>query len=277
MRWFSPFAPSPDLGAVLACRYVATAAGRHDLIPDGCMDLVWSPRLGPVLCGPDTHAWWFELPAGEPVAGVRFRAGAAPAVFRVEAASLVDRRVPLAALIGARTARRLAERLEDASGPAARMATLEQLVRDRATAPDSAAELAALVAADPARGVDDLVRHGGLSPRQLRRRFTRAVGYAPAFFARIARLQRFAAHAARHPGRGLAELAAAAGYVDQAHLAKDTRAIAGRTPRELVALLDRSSVAVDLAPATPTGRRAGPGDGRSVQDPTRSRAARSAA
>jgi AraC-like DNA-binding protein len=269
MRWFSPYAPSPDIGNLLACRYVAVSAGHHDLIPDGCMDLVWSPRLGAVLCGPDTHAWSFDLPAGEPVAGVRFRAGAAASVFRVEAASLVDRRVPLADLVGARPARLLAEQLAAHTDPLARMTLLEGLVRHRAPAPEPTAELAALVAADPTRGVDDLVRHGGWSARQLRRRFDRAVGYGPAFFARVARLQRFAQHAARQPDRSLAELAALAGYTDQAHLAKDARAIAGRTPRELVTVLDRSSLAVEL-PVVPA-------DGRSVQDAHRRPAARSAA
>ena len=42
---------------------------------------------------------------------------------------------------------------------------------------------------------------------------------------RIARLQRFVRQASRAPQRGLAELAASAGYVDQPHLAKDCRAI----------------------------------------------------
>lgn len=280
MRWFAPYAPSADLAGVLECRYVASSAGRHDLLPDGCMDLVWSPRLGAVLCGPDTQAWSFELPASEAIAGVRFRAGAAAAVFRVDAASLVDRRVPLADLIGSRAARVLAERLIATDDPRARMEAVEGLVRQRTTAPDPTAELAHLIAVDPARGVDDLVARGGLSARQLRRRFARAVGYGPAFLARVARLQRFARLAARRPDLGLAELAVHAGYVDQAHLAKDARAIAGRTPRQLVAMLGRSSLAVDVPELVDLDRAAGGAtyvDDRSVQDARRGRAPRWAA
>ena len=68
-------------------------------------------------------------------------------------------------------------------------------------------------------------------------------------------LQRFATVAVRRPELGLAELAVTAGYGDQSHLAKDARTFAGRTPRELLGTLGRSSLAVHLAI-----------DGRSVQD-----------
>jgi transcriptional regulator GlxA family with amidase domain len=111
------------------------------------------------------------------------------------------------------------------------------------------------VAADPRTGVDALAASAGLSARQLRRRFDRSVGYGPAFLARVSRLQHFAHRAAREPHQGLAELAASAGYVDQAHLAKDTRSITGRTPAHLRASLERSSIAVDVR-----------ADGRSVHD-----------
>ena len=106
--------------------------------------------------------------------------------------------------------------------------------------------------------MDVLADRAGLSARQLRRRFDRAVGYGPAFLARVARLQRFAKAAVRSPELGLAELAAVAGYADQPHLAKDTRAITDRTPRQLIAVLGLSSLAVG-----------GDLDGRSVQDADR--------
>jgi AraC-like DNA-binding protein len=266
MTWFRPHAPSPDLRDVLACRYVAASAGHHDLVPDGCMDLIWTEPLGVVLCGPDTRGWSFDMPEGREIAGVRFRAGAAPAVFGVPADELVDRRVPLADLLGSRPSRLLAQRLADAADDADRMDAFEALVRRRRAAVDPIVELATAVAVDPSTTVDDLAARAGVSTRQLRRRFDRAVGYGPAYFARIARLQRFATAAVRAPGRGLAELAAGAGYVDQSHLAKDARAIVGRTPRELVGVLARSSLAVEHADG-----------GRSVQDAEPDLGARSAA
>ena len=255
MSWFTPYAPAPDLGDVLACRYLAASAGHHDLLPDGCMDLVWTAGAGVVLCGPDTRGWSFEMPAGREMTGVRFRAGAAAGVFRVDAASLVDRRVGLADVLGTRTTRRLEDALAEAPDGPARMDAFESLVRRRVTEVDDTVGLAGALAADPRAGVDALAGRAGLSARQLRRRFDRAVGYGPAFFARIARLQRFATAAVRRPELGLAELAVTAGYGDQSHLAKDARAFAGRTPRELLGTLGRSSLAVHLA-----------ADGRSVQD-----------
>jgi AraC-like DNA-binding protein len=256
MRWFLPFTVAPDLADVLACRYVARSCGHHDLLPDGAMDLVWTHGGALVLCGPDTSGWSFDLAPGRPMAGVRFRPGAGGAVFGVAASTLVDRRVPVDELVGSRAERGLRERLEAAGTDAERMDLVESFVRRHRRAADPTADLAALVASDPSFGVDALAAETGVSTRQLRRRFDRSVGYGPAFFARVARLQRFAMAALGCPGRGLAELAVSAGYADQSHLAKDSRDLAGRTPAELVATLAFSSIAVDIRPV----------DGRSVQD-----------
>jgi AraC-like DNA-binding protein len=267
MGWFRPFTVAPDLADVLACRYVACSSGHHDLLPDGAMDLVWTLGGHVVLCGPDTAGWSFDLAIGRPMAGLRIRPGAAGALFGVTASTLVDRRVPLDDLLGAREERALRERLETAGAAAERLDHLESFVRRQHRSADPTADLAAMVATDPSFGVGSLAAETGVSTRQLRRRFDRAVGYGPAFYARVARLQRFAIAALRHPARGLAELAAAAGYVDQAHLAKDTRDLAGRTPAALVATLPGSSVLVDVRDV----------DGRSVQDTDRVGASRWAA
>jgi AraC-like DNA-binding protein len=231
---------------VLICRWNAASEGRHELIPDGCIELLWIDGGGMWLCGPDTHAWGFELPAGTAMSGVRFRPGAGAAVLRLDAHEVRDVRVPLADVLGSRVARIVADRLAGAAGADERMELLEALVRRQAGAdePGPTADLARQVAEDPGGGVESLAEATGMSSRQLRRRFDRDVGYGPAFFARIARLQRFARAAANRPGHGLAELAAVAGYVDQPHLAKDCRSLARMTPKELVRALPQTSVAV---------------------------------
>lgn len=68
-----------------------------------------------------------------------------------------------------------------------------------------------------------------VSERRLRRRFVQAVGYGPATYLRVSRFQRAVALAPHVPG--LAALAAAAGYADQAHLSRECRALTGLTPR----------------------------------------------
>jgi len=73
----------------------------------------------------------------------------------------------------------------------------------------------------------------GLSERQLRRRFTEAVGYGPKALHGILRFQH-ALHLARSTGDGLATIAHEAGYADQAHFTREVRRLAGVTPTRLI-------------------------------------------
>jgi AraC-like DNA-binding protein len=65
----------------------------------------------------------------------------------------------------------------------------------------------------------------GLGERQLRRRCEAAFGYGPKTLARVLRMQRALALARR--GTAFAEVALRAGYADQAHLAREVKALAG--------------------------------------------------
>lgn len=245
-RWFRPSAPPADLGRLLVCRYVALAHGHHDLVPDGCMDLLWREGGGVVLCGPDTIGWGFDAARPTPVVGIRFRPAAAPPLLRIEARELVDRQIPVADVLGGGVARRLDEQLAEAADGRARLGVLERLARDRWAPADVTVSLADAVLAT-APTVEQLAEDTGLSARQVHRRFLRRVGYGPAFLARIWRLQRAARIAAARPGSALAEIAVGAGYVDQAHLAKDCRTLARMTPRQFVDALPRTSIVLPAA------------------------------
>jgi AraC-like DNA-binding protein len=115
---------------------------------------------------------------------------------------------------------------------------LLDLVRDRLTrtaqGPDRQIDGAVRrLTADRPR-VADLHDEVGLSQRQLRRRFTSEVGYGPATFLRIVRLQR-ARHLARErPLAGLADIASGAGYADQAHMSREVRNLTGMSARALL-------------------------------------------
>ncbi|MCG7524233.1 AraC family transcriptional regulator, partial [Streptomyces sp. OfavH-34-F] len=89
---------------------LTTAPGTvHPVLPDGCMDLLWSgERL--LVAGPDTCAAPSSGTGGS-WAGVRFAPGTAPALLGVDAAELRDRRVPLDALWDGARVRRLTERV----------------------------------------------------------------------------------------------------------------------------------------------------------------------
>jgi AraC-like DNA-binding protein len=231
---YRELAPPPDLAAHVACVWTSVSRG-GEIFPDGCVDIVWrGDRL--VVAGPATRPAANDIPAGVPVFGVRFRLGVAGAALGLPAEALADVTAPLSEVWGPEYDERVA-----AGGPAA----LVDVVRERVlgVSVDPLARAAALGVARPGARVAQLGTELGLSERQLRRRFADAVGYGPKTLARVLRFQRFLALASAsregagrwRAGDGLAELAFAAGYADQAHLTRECRRLAGRTPSELVA------------------------------------------
>lgn len=85
----------------------------------------------------------------------------------------------------------------------------------------------------------------GWSPRRLIERFRDHVGLPPKAAARVIRLDR-AVTALRSGTPGIAEVAAACGYADQAHLGRELRELGDVTPRQLV----RGNFVQDDAAAT---------------------------
>ncbi|WP_078884127.1 helix-turn-helix transcriptional regulator [Streptomyces sp. NRRL S-340] len=210
-------------GAVLWTKGpAAPGAGAGLVLPDGCMDLLWSEgRL--LVAGPDTRAYAPDGPSAH-WAGLRFFPGTAPACLGVPAHELRDRRVDVADLWPAPAVRRLRARLEAARDPAA---ALEQAALERAESagpPDPL--LRRLVAAlDAGRPVAATADELGVGARWLHRRSLAAFGYGPKTLARVLRLQR--ALALARSGVPFADTAIRAGYADQAHLSRDVRELAG--------------------------------------------------
>jgi AraC-like DNA-binding protein len=205
-----------------------------DVLPDGCADLVWIGGAL-VVSGPDRASWRSVLAPGEAAVGVRIATGWAGAALGLPATELTGLRVAAEDLWGA-PARALADRVASAPDARSRHEVLVGALAGRLrTAPADRAVLAA-VAEVRDRGavrVGDLARAAGIGERHLRRGFAAAVGYGPRTLTREARLQRFLAMTA--DGGPLARLAAAAGYADGPHLARETAALAGRTPAQLLA------------------------------------------
>lgn len=134
------------------------------------------------------------------------------------------------------------ERLHDAPGWHARFALLDDLLLGRmhAAAPvDARLQLAwtRLRASDGAVEIGALAREVGWSRRHLAARFRSEVGLAPKTVARVLRFDRVTRTLRANGGAGLADLAYACGYADQAHLNRDFREFAGTTPTAYAASL----------------------------------------
>lgn len=207
-------------GAVL---WEITGTGTPTLVlPDGCMDLLW--RGGELLvAGPDAVAHRTDGgDAGDHYLGLRLPPGLLPSVLRVPAHELTGLRVPAADILDRRAMADLTRSGQD------RGRAMERLCAEHARPTWAAATVRAL-----ACGVDvrSLASELGWSERTMRREFREHVGYGAKRLAMILRLQ--GAVGLSRAGAPLAVAAAAAGYADQAHLARDARLLTGTRMREL--------------------------------------------
>jgi transcriptional regulator GlxA family with amidase domain len=106
--------------------------------------------------------------------------------------------------------------------------------RGDAPAPASAAARPAVDLVLEARGqirIEDLARRLDWNARRLERSFLHDLGIRPKLFARIVRLNAVLARLGRDEREAAVDIALEAGYFDQAHLLRDFRILAGRTPR----------------------------------------------
>ncbi|MGX1756066.1 helix-turn-helix domain-containing protein [Streptomyces lydicus] len=256
---------SRPAGAVVWTRTAVPSA--RPVLPDGCTDLIWSEGGRLLVAGPDTgpHFPGGAVPGvlphgpggspgpagtgGTPFVGLRFAPGQGLAVFGVPAHELRNRRVTLADLWPAGRVRELAGRLAaaretgDGSGAGAvgGVGGIGRVLEEAAGARLQEADAAtaggrtAAVAAALARGrpVAEVARSVALSERQLHRLSLDAFGYGPKTLTRVLRFVR-ALDLARS-GLPRAQVAACAGYADQAHLAREVKALAGAPMGALLA------------------------------------------
>lgn len=203
-------------------------------------------RFGPSAPGGlDAHAFGGRERAhrkvirrGQRAVTVRFHLGASEAVAGVSASAIAGRIVALEDVWGGAATRRLLEGLAAAKDTRHAAAIVESAIAERIAHTDGrrARPRLALDAAErlASANVNAVALDLGVSERHLRRVFREAVGVSPKAFARLRRFDR-ALRAAREDGRASwANIAATAGYYDQAHLIADFRAIAGVTPRALL-------------------------------------------
>ena len=191
-------------------RFAARERTTVRVAPDGCRDLiVVSPHAGAPACFVSALADRMESPsfsAGDRAVGVRLRPGAQ-----------VDERA-LAALL--------------AGGERADAADLLAAIGAAVTLDARVCEALACLQEAPA--LSTAQRRLGVSERSLERLLATGTRRGPLFWRNLARARRCArALAGAEP---LADLAAAHGYADQAHLTRDLRRWFGATPTALRAM-----------------------------------------
>jgi len=185
---------------------------------------------------------------------VALRPLGARALLGLPAGELADLDVPAEAVLGGVCAD-LRDRALAAPGWPERFAILDEILYRRLAATAATATRAAIAATPAAPEVrfvwrqllrtggtariSDLAAETGWSGRHLTGRFRTEIGLTPKAAARVIRFDR-----ARHllirqaseksSGYRLADLAAACGYFDQAHLAREFRALAGCPPSQWI-------------------------------------------
>jgi AraC-like DNA-binding protein len=221
------------------------------VLPDGCVDIIWVADREPFVTGPMTVAVQPAIDGTNAVVGIRFRPGVAPTLLGVNASDLLDRDLPLRDLWPQRQHDQW-EKVEPGAPVIRTLAAITEAVTARvelAQNPDPFVMAAAdWTARNPSGQLTALGELSGLSERQVRRRFDRAIGYGPKMLQRIMRLQYllWLASADQSSSLSLARLALHAGYADQPHMTREVAALAGVSPRQLLVDSAQQSAVSDL-------------------------------
>jgi AraC-like DNA-binding protein len=244
----------PALRNHFACRWHYRApAGRERktaVVPHGCADLMW--ENGRVwVTGPNRTASIATLRPGTTIVAFRFQPGAAALWLGLPASEIVGARLPLDR-IHSNHARRLLDSLGDARDPEIVASRFERTLAEMSKEIRPPEAFGRVIFRTLGRGCSvksritwELASLFATSERTLRRRCEESFGYGPKTLDRILRMQRFLVLASAYGRLGLASLAGAVGYADQAHLSREARRLTGLTPRAILAQLAYSS---DQAP-----------------------------
>ena len=212
------------------------------VVPDGCADIMWT-GTSLIVAGPDTNCILDRLPRGAVVVGVRFHPGTASAWFGLPLSEIVNSRVPLAELWRS-DANRLFDKVTGNCSAQEIEVALEAFLLSRLAEVGLADRQIAFLrraAGDNCHPagirLDRLAAHMGMSERTLRRLCLDAFGYGFKTLNRVLRFQRFMGLGTQSFKGSLAEVAARAGYADQAHMTREVQRMSGISPGQLVAQL----------------------------------------
>jgi AraC-like DNA-binding protein len=167
---------------------------------------------------------------------VRLHPGRARQVFGVPLCELVDQIVPVEALwnsLGRTLTARLIESSPERAVPMVEEALRKFIASRRDEPAPLVSHIVRTIDVNVSTRVVDYARQAGVSARQLRHLFRLELGMSPKHYSRIARLRRLLAVA--HGNVAWSDLAADAGFYDQAHMIADFKDLLNSTPRAFLA------------------------------------------
>ncbi len=249
--------PDDLLRPSIECIWMVWDAKRHaarapeHVIPDACPEIIvhlgdpfarrsgqrWKQQPAAFLAGTLTAPWTLRAGPTLCTLGIRFRPGGLTSIWPFDMALATDREVALSAVTGMHQARDLVQRLRAARGQAGCFrAAAGWLIEQRAAAPATRPTIARAAVQHilQSRGqgrIETMAADLGTGRRRLERAFARHLGIRPKLFARIVRLNAVLATLGTVERQSLVQIALAAGYFDQAHLARDFQAVVQRTAR----------------------------------------------
>lgn len=244
--YYHEFDPAPELRGHLATYWGVVVRDVepghfHQVIPDGCVGIVATRRADGdarlTLQGPRLDPLWIPVVPGDRFWGVRFWPDAGAMVLGHQARNLLGTLSPAEALIGP-LAQAHAVRMAGCQDADSAAASWDQLLRPMVTRCPPLDDVVrtvvlAIVAARGEAPIGELAAAVHLSPRQLQRRFSAAVGLSPKQFARVRRIRGALEHLVSETPKSWSAVAADLGFADQAHLIREFGALAGLTPVEV--------------------------------------------
>lgn len=215
------------------------------VLPDGAVRLMFDfanvPSAGPSVrvAGACASPVVLQLRGRMESVSVALHTGAAAAVLGLPAGEIEGRALPLQAIWGAQAAPLIAQ-MAEAKSDAARVALLVAALQRRLTQGASlhqqrARQAARLVAA--AQGSLSLRQAAAavnVGERRLQQLFFEHVGVSFRAWARLSRLHACLRLIRQQPAPAWADVAANAGFYDQAHLANEFRALCGLSPTQFL-------------------------------------------
>ena len=222
---YREIAPDPKLASAVKCYWALAGDGdpdswiAHEAVPDGCVEIIRSfagrstwgeeqPNL--FAAGIADRPVTFRISGDARFAAIRLWPWAWPMLSEMPLSLMWDRWVP----IGEPKLTELAALLPDC-------AAIDRALAERLGSLSFGVGEAVLASASVAEMRD----RSGLSPRALQRWFAQNVGMSPSHYLRVLRFQK--AFETIGDENSLADQAAAHGFADQAHMAREFKALAG--------------------------------------------------